>query len=139
LLEHAVSIVALPLGALRDMSLDEAAVIRSRPSYLREVWENDDWQVYAVADAKPLADNGATVVDVQPDELTLVAPRPGWTTLKFRFTDLYEVSEGAACIAPADGGWIRIFVDRPGRVRLTISLSIDAFMQRGMSSCSLGR
>jgi hypothetical protein len=139
LLEHAVSIVALPLGRLRDMSLDEAAVIRSRPSYLREVWVNDDWQVYAVVDASPLADNGATVVDVQPDELTLVATRPGWTTLKFRFTDLYEVSEGAACVAPADGGWIRVLVDRPGRVRLTISLSIDAFVHGGVSSCSLGR
>ena len=136
LLEHAVSIVALPLGRLRDMSRDEAAVIRSRPNYLREVWENDDWQVYAVDGAAPLVDNGATVVDVQPDALTIDATRTGWTTLKFRFTDLYHVSEGAACIAPTDGGWMRIFVDRPGRIRLTISLSIDAVLNRGASSCS---
>ena len=126
LLEHAVSIVALPLGKLRDVSLDEAAVIRGGPSYLREVWQNDDWQVYAVADASPLADNGTTVVDVQPDELTIKATRTGWTTLKFRFTDLYEVSEGDACLAPTDEGWIDIFVRQPGRIRLSISLSIDA-------------
>ena len=113
------------------MSLDEAAVIRSRPAYLREVWENDDWQVYEVVDASPLVDNGAVVVDVQPDELTIDATRTGWTTLKFRFTDLYTVSEGAACIAPTDGGWIRIFVEQPGRIRLTISLSIGAFVTRG--------
>ena len=128
LLEHAVSIVALPLGSLRDVSLDEAAVIRSRPTYLREVWKNDDWQVYVVADASPLVDNDATVVDVQPDELTIDATRTGWTTLKFRFTDLYRVAEGAACIAPADGGWIRVFVEQPGRIRLTISLSIKALL-----------
>ena len=128
LLEHAVSIVALPLGGLRDISLDEAAVIRSRPTYLRAVWRSDDWQVYEVSDASPLVDNGATVVDVQPDELTIDATRTGWTTLKFRFTDLYRVSEGFACIASTDRGWIRIFVEQPGRIRLTISLSIGALV-----------
>jgi hypothetical protein len=136
LLEHAVSIVALPLGRLRDMSLDEAAVIQGRPTYLREVWKNGDWQVYAVADASPLVDHGATVVDVQPDELTIDATRAGWSTLKFRFTDLYTVSAGAACIAPTDEGWIRIFVEQPGRIRLTISLSIDAVVHGGTASCS---
>ncbi len=138
LLEHAVSIVALPLGRLRDMSLDEAAVIRSRPTYLREVWENDDWQVYEVADASPLVDNGAALVNVQPEGLTIDATRTGWTTLKFRFTDLYRVAEGDACLAPTDGGWIHIFVEQPGRVSLTISRSIDAVLNRGMSSCPAG-
>ncbi|HEX2785122.1 MAG TPA: hypothetical protein VHN36_16175, partial [Ilumatobacteraceae bacterium] len=126
LLEHAVSIVALPLGRLRALSEDEAAVIRSRPTYLREAWANDDWQVYVVDDASPLVDNGATVVDVQPDELTVDATRTGWTILRFRFTDLYTVSQGAACIEPTSDGWIRVFVEQPGRIRLTISLSIDA-------------
>jgi hypothetical protein len=139
LLEHAVSIVALPLGRLRDISLDEAAVIRSRPIYLRELWENEDWQVYAVADASPLVDNGAVLVDVQPDELTIDATRAGWATVKFRYTDLYNVSEGAACLAPADSGWIRLFVEQPGRIRLTVSLSIDAIVGRGTSSCAVGR
>jgi hypothetical protein len=128
LLEHAVSIVALPLGKLRDISEDEAAVIRSKPSYLHEVLVNDDWKVYAVVNASPLADNGATVVDVRPEELTIQAPRTGWTTLKFRFTDMYEVSEGAVCLEPTDDGWIRVLVRQPGRIRLTIALSIDALV-----------
>ena len=136
LIEHAVSIVALPLGRLRDMSLDEAAVIRSRPTYLQAVWENGDWQVFSVVDASPLIDNGATVVDVQPDELTIDATRTGWMTLKFRFTDLYTVAEGAACLEPADGGWIHIFVEQPGRIRLTISVSIATIVNRETSWCS---
>ncbi len=107
LLDHAVSIVALPLGRLRATSQDEADVIRSRPSYLREVMANDEWKVYAVVDPAPLADNGATVVDVQPEALTIVATRTGWTTVKFRFTDLYRVSEGVACIEPTSDGWTR--------------------------------
>jgi len=136
LTEHAVSIVALPLGRLREMSLDEAGVIRGRPTYLREVWENDDWQVFAVVDASPLADNGSVVIDVQPDELIIDATRVGPTTVKFRYTPLYTVTEGAACIAPADqDGWIRIFVREPGRIRLTVSLSIGGLLGHSSSSC----
>jgi hypothetical protein len=126
----------LPLGRLQSKSLDEAAVIRSRPTYLSELWANEDWQVYAVVDPSPLVDNGAVVVDVQPEELTIDAPRTGWTTLKFRYTDLYRVSEGVACVAAADGGWIRVFVEEPGRIRLTISLSIGALIDRGTTSCA---
>ena len=70
---------------------------------------------------------------MQPDELAIDAPQTGWTTLKFRFTDLYEVSEGAACLQPSGEGWIRMFVERPGRIRLTISLSIDAVLNRSES------
>ena len=131
LLDHAVSVVALPLGRLRALSQDEAGVIRSRPNYLREVMANDEWKVYEVIDPSPLVDNGATVVDVQPDELTIDATRTGWTTLRFRFTDLYRVSEGAACIEPTSDGWIRVLVEQPGRIRLTVGLSADAVFKRG--------
>ena len=130
LLENAVSIVALPLGQLRATSEDEAAVIRHRPSYLREVFANEDWKVYEVVNASPLVDNGATVVDVQPDALTIDARRSGWTTVRFRFTELYEVSEGAACLERSTDGWIRVLVEEPGRIRLTIALSIDAVLKR---------
>ena len=129
LLDRGVSIVALPLGTLYDRSEDEAAVIRGKPAYLREVLVNDDWKVYAVVDATPLVDNGARVADVKPDELTIDAPQTGWTTLKFRFTDLYTVSEGTVCLERSNDGWIRIFVEQPGRIRLTISLSLDAVLK----------
>ncbi len=128
--ENAVSIVALPLGQLRDRSEDEAAVIRREPTYLREVLANDDWRVYEVVDATPLVDNGATLVDVQSDALAIDATRTGSTTVKFRFTDLYEVSEGAACLEPSSDGWIRVFVEEPGQIRLTIALSVDAVLKR---------
>jgi hypothetical protein len=134
LLENAVSIVALPLGQLRATSEDEASVIRHQPNYLREVFANENWEVYEVVDASPLVDNGATLADVQPDELTIDASRTGWTTVKFRFTEMYEVSEGAACLEPSSDGWIRIFVEEPGRIRLTIALSVDAVL-KGRQTC----
>jgi hypothetical protein len=128
--DNAVSVVALPLGRLRDGSEDEAAVIRSHPAYLTEAWANDDWQVYSVADASPLVDNGATLVDVQPEALTIRAANTGWTTVRFRYTDLYAVSQGAACIEPSSDGWIRILVEQPGLIRLSIGLSMDAVFHR---------
>jgi hypothetical protein len=126
LLEHAVSIVALPLGALREMSESEATVIRGHPAYLAPVWADHDWQVFRVVDAAPLADNDAVVVDVQPEDLTIRATRTGWTIVKFRFTDLYQVSQGDACIESTADGWIRLLVERPGQIQLTISPSVDA-------------
>lgn len=128
--------MALPLGRLREISHDEAAVIRGGPSYLRKIWEDDDWQVFEVVDASPLVDNGAVVVDVQPDEIAVDATRTGWATLKFRFTSMYTVSEGDACLEPADGGWIHIFVERPGRIRLTVRSSIDVVVNRSTSACA---
>jgi hypothetical protein len=50
--------------------------------------------------------------------------------VKFRFTDMYEVSEGAACLEPSREGWIRVFVGKPGRIRLTIALSVDSVLKR---------
>jgi hypothetical protein len=51
---------------------------------------------------------------------------------------MYTVSEGDACLAPADGGWIRIFVERPGRIRLTVRSSIDVVVNRSTSACTPG-
>jgi hypothetical protein len=128
LLDHAVSVVALPLGGVQDKSHDEEAIIRSEPSYLRPVWSNQDWRVYRVRDASPLADNGATVTDVQPESLTIRAPRAGWTEVKFRFTSLYQVSTGSACIDESPDGWIRLLVQKPGTIRLTVALSPDQLL-----------
>jgi hypothetical protein len=130
LLDRGVSVVALPLDSVRPMSEIEAAVIRSRPAYLEPIWSNADWQVYRVSDATPLADNGATVTDVQPESLTIAAPVAGWSTVKFRFTDMYEVTNGDACVSSTSDGWVRLLVHQPGTIRLSIALSVDSLVSR---------
>jgi len=126
---NSVSLVALPLGAVRPTSQDEVAVIRSHPAYLRLVWSNADWQTYEVVDATPLADRGATVVDVEPESLVIDAPRSGWTTVKYRYTDLYQVESGAACINASPDGWIQMLVRSPGRITLAIDVTAGALLQ----------
>lgn len=120
LLDHAVAFVALAHGALRPTSEPEAAVVRSRPSYLRLAWSNDDWDLYRVVDAQPLATNGSRITDVQPESITIEASLPGTTIVRFRYTPLYAVTTGDAVVRAAAGGWIELDVGTPGTIELTI-------------------
>jgi len=130
LLDNAVSVVALPHDSIRPQSRDEAAVIEAGAPYLTKVWASVDWDVYRVIDARPLADHGATIVKVEPERLTIDAPNTGWTEVKFRYTDLYRVSAGDACVEPTDAGWIRLLVHRAGRIELSVQLTGDAVLRR---------
>lgn len=123
LLDRAVSLVALPARGLAPRSTAEADVIRSAPSYLRKTWSNADWSVFEVVDATPLADHGATVTEVSPEALTIEAASAGATVVKFRYTALYQVAEGDACILKTPDGWIGLLVRRPGQIRLTIEVA----------------
>ena len=115
-----MAFVALAHGALRPTSEPEAAVVRSRPSYLRLAWSNDDWDLYRVVDAKPLATNGSRITDVQPESITIEASLPGTTIVRFRYTTLYAVTTGDAVVRAAAGGWIELDVGTPGTIELTI-------------------
>jgi hypothetical protein len=122
LLAHSVNLVALPLRPVHEHSRDEAAVVRAEPAYLHLVWSDTNWKLYAVEDARPLADHGATVTKVEPESLTVQAAEVGWTTVKFRYTKLYRVAQGDACIEENRDGWIDVLVRTPGTVVLSISL-----------------
>ncbi|MEI8238274.1 MAG: hypothetical protein WCI22_02540 [Actinomycetota bacterium] len=121
LLRDSVDYVALPLAAVHDKSQDEARIVRAGPSYLHLVWSDVNWRVYRVVGAQPLADNGATLIDVQPESLTVRLNRPGDTVVKFRYTDMYEVASGHACISATPQQWIQIHSTVVETVHLEIS------------------
>lgn len=125
LLDNAVGLVALPRGVeLREGADREADLIAARPSYLRPVWQTADWQVFEVLDATPLASNGATLISVEPETLVLHTDRVGVSTVRYRYTPMYEVSRGDACISSTADGWIELHVRAPGPV--TLSIRLDA-------------
>ena len=130
-----VAFVALPLAAVQDKSQDEALIVKSSPSYLREVWSDANWIVYRVAGAQPLADNGAQLLDVQPESLTVQLTNAGATVVKFRYTDMYEVTGGDACISATPEGWIRIDATTPSTIRLQIS-ALHHLAVGGQSNCA---
>ena len=123
LVDNSVTLVALPLGPLQSAARREAAVIRARPTYLQLVWSDADWELFRVADAPALATNGATVTTVHPESLAIDAPRAGVTIVRFRYTPLYDVTRGDACVTRAPDGWIDVHVRRPGPIVLEVRLS----------------
>ena len=123
---NAVSLVALPMSGLQQQSQDERAVIVADPSYLRQVWSDPQWRVYRVIDSTALADNGATVIGVGAESLTVYAPRVGVTNVRFRYTKWYRVTTGDACLTPSSDGWVQLRVHTPGTIVAKVSLTLDA-------------
>jgi len=135
LLRDSVAYVALPLAAVQDKSQDEAAIVQAAPKYLDPVWSNSKWRVYRVVDAQPLADHGAQLLDVEPESLTVAVAKAGDTVVRFRYTAMYEVDQGSACISATPDQWIRIHADSPGTVRLQIS-ALHKIALGGRPNCS---
>jgi hypothetical protein len=125
LLRNSVSLVALPSSGVQPQSQEERAVIEAHPSYLRQVWSTLQWRVYRVIDSTPLADNGAAVTAVGAESLTVVAPRTGVTTVRFRYTKWYRVTAGDACVTRSKNGWLQLRVRSPGTVIAKVSFTLD--------------
>ena len=111
--ELAVRWVARPATTLDYASRDEAALIDSKPPYLRPVWHNSDWQLYEVLGATALAD-GASVTAVNASSITLVPDRPNSTVqLRVRWNRYLAVTDALtqqpvkACIRDVDG-WVNL-------------------------------
>jgi hypothetical protein len=58
---------------------------------------------------------------VEPESLTVDVPNPGTAVVRFRYTDMYEVVGGHACLAATPEGWISLVTDAPTTVTLKIS------------------
>jgi len=126
--DNSIGFVALPLGRLSHASRREVELITSHPDYLEPVLQSERWEVFRVVGAPPLASNGASIREVAPESLVIDAPNTGETTIRFRYTKLYEVTAGDACVSEASGGWIALQVYKPGPITLTAKLSINALL-----------
>ena len=51
--------------------------MRDGPPYLREVWHDAHWRVFAVAGARPLAGGAARATAIEPERVRLTASRAG--------------------------------------------------------------
>jgi hypothetical protein len=120
---NAVRWVALPDTRLDYSAIPEARLIEQGLPYLREVWSNRDWRLYAVRDPVPFAEPPARVTAFGIDTLTLEVPRAGVYWVRMRWTPYWAVVEGNACVAP-DGDWTRMQVRRPGTIRLATRFSL---------------
>lgn len=130
--DNAVSFVAVPKKFVHSEAQQEAAIAASMASDLGLVFEDTNWRIYEVLDAEPLATNSTDVVGVSPEQLHVRASRTGWTTIRFRFTPMYKVTAGDACVGSTDDGWIRLNVRTPGDVTLTVKFTLSAALRRSV-------
>lgn len=121
---NAVRWVALPDVPLDYSAQPEARLIRRGLPYLRPVWRDPRWRLYAVAGATPLADPPARVLRSGTDSLSLAVARAGGRAirLRVRWSPYWDVLRGDACVAP-DGGYMQLRARRSGTVELGIRFS----------------
>jgi hypothetical protein len=113
---NAVRCVAVPDVPLDPAGRQEAALARSGASFLRPVWRDEHWQVFAVRDPLPLVSGAARLEAFTPQGFTVRAERPGSILVRTRHTPVLADLGAAACVAPAPGGWTRIRALEAGRI-----------------------
>jgi len=126
LLRNAVTYVALPSSNVQASSQNEQTVVEAAPGYLHLVWSIPEWKVYRVANAEPLAGNGATITDVGAETLTMVATKTGPATVRYRYSKWFHITSGSACTRQGPDGWLEVDVKAPGTIVLDASFTVAA-------------
>jgi hypothetical protein len=123
--DNAVRYVALADAPIDYSAAAEAALVRAAPPYLREVFHDRHWRIYAVADPAPLARGaGARVTAMDRDTLDLDVPRAGRIVVRVRFTPYWRITRGQGCVAPA-GDWTALTITAPGHVRIATNFALS--------------
>jgi hypothetical protein len=120
---NAVRFVALADAPLDPAGAVEAALVRSDPPYLREVYTDEHWRVFEVTHATPPAD-GARVTAWDTSSVDLLARKPGRVLLRVHWTPYWRITAGTGCVQQA-GDWTALRLRAAGRVRLEASFSIS--------------
>jgi hypothetical protein len=127
--ERGVSYVALSDADTDYLGSDEAALIRSGLPYLRGIWSNEHWRLFAVRGSPGLATGPAKLSDVGPASFSLLATRAGDILVRVHFTSYWTVTQGAACVEP-EGEWTRLQVERAGPVSVSARFSLGGLLGR---------
>ena len=122
LLDNGVTWIALPDVPLDYSAVGEAHLLRAGLPYLRPIWRNAHWRIWAVVDSPGIVSGPARVTRLEPSRVTLVATGVGSVLVRVRYTPMWTVSSGRACIAEHNGVWTRLEVKHVGPIELTTSL-----------------
>jgi len=125
---NGVSYVALPRGVPFDyLARREAALVRTGQPYLRPIWSNGDWRLFAVRGATGLVEPPASLTRMGVDWFDLRTPRAARFVLRAHFSSYWTVEAPAACLRPK-GQWTLVEARRPGRIHVGTDLSAGALL-----------
>lgn len=122
--------VAVPDARLTFYGGREATLIAGGLPYLREVWRDDTWTLYAVAGATPVVSAPASKVTFDAADISFTAPAEAEVTISarwFRWLTL-DSTDGTACIEPTgtdDDATVLLRAGAGGTYTLTSSLTGD--------------
>lgn len=115
--EQSVQYVAVPDTELSWVGRREAEMVTVGLPYLRLLWSDANWRLYAVEDPQPIVAPPATLVSHTAAALTFDAPRAGTVTLRIRHYRPLTVTNRAT-LAPS-GVWTLVRVPAAGRYTVT--------------------
>ncbi len=82
-------------------------------AYLRPVWRDAHWQVFAVRRPEPIASGVARAIEIEPDAFTITARRAGDALVRVRHTRWWKITSGRACVEQGPDGMTRVRVLAP--------------------------
>jgi hypothetical protein len=123
---NAVGYVALPSTAV--VHYPEYKLLQKHiPSYLKLVWQTDDWQLFRVQHATSIVPSPATLTAIDQSQLTIQIPCVCTVNVRVRWSKFLHATEKAAKVhaqVSNDGsGWTAITPPEPGTYVLSGSLS----------------
>jgi hypothetical protein len=134
-----IAYVALSDAEPDYLADDEVSLIRDGLSYLRPVWANRHWHLYAVRGAPGLvsladapsaaAGTRGRLVELGPARFTLLVARPGRYLVRLHQTRYWAIDSGHACVTRRDD-WTLVEAHGPGRIDVSARFSLAALLGR---------
>jgi hypothetical protein len=126
-----VRYVFLPHDEPLDYSAhNEAELLQSGASGLRQVARVGGWTIFELPRATPIATpaDQVQVLSLTSSSLSVRVSRPGVYRLRLRYTPYWRVERGAACAAPREPWGTELRVARAGLVRLSFDVRLGTFV-----------
>lgn len=120
---EAVSYVALaPDSPLDRWGREEADLIEAGQPYLREVWRDPTWRLYAVVDPTPLVGPPGRLLAADQAGVRFATDRPGDVPVRVRWSRWLALSGPDGCLTAGADGFVTVRVTTPGEYRVGSSL-----------------
>jgi hypothetical protein len=109
--QNAVALVAEPRGTRLDFGSDsEDRLINTGLPYLRPIWSDPNWTLYAVDRPAPIATGaGATVTALTTTGMDLTTPTAGNVALRMRYSPYLTVTGGSVVRDTAGNAMLRLW------------------------------
>ncbi|HEX3874705.1 MAG TPA: hypothetical protein VHW26_11205 [Solirubrobacteraceae bacterium] len=125
-----VRYVVVSTGPLDAASKLEAKLVLGGLPYLRPVYSNRDWRVFAVVDPTRMASRPGTMTGLGGQSFTVRFSRPGTSVVRVRFSPYWQA--GSACVGSGPDGFTSVTSKRAGVVRVRIGFSVGRIFDHGV-------